>query len=634
MKYRVYILLILVVLIAYWPAYKNGFVYDDALYIVGNAHVHQGINLPDLRWALTTTYGSNWHPLTWISYMLDNQLFGMGPAGPHVINLAIHLLNVLLLFLLLSRLTGMRWQSAFVAALFGVHPLHVESVAWISERKDVLSTFFWLLTMLAYVRYVRRRNLKSYGLMFAAFILGLTAKPMLVSLPFTLLLLDYWPLGRMKGLGIRRLLVEKIPLFVLSAGSCAITYLAQWQGGSLGAEERYPLAARIPNAIMSYERYIAKMLWPTKLAFFYPHPLGTLPLYKVLLAGLMLVAISALVLAFRRSRPYLAFGWLWYLITLVPVIGLVQVGSQAMADRYTYIPSIGLFIMVAWLVPGLLKPTERGGDGVMGRRGEKARIAVPSVACVIIMVCIILTRLQIRYWHDDETLYRHAIAVTSNNAIAHVNLAGVLQESNPRESIRQYHMALSIEPNDLMANHNLAKVLAQQGRYDEAIVYYQKALKANPDHYESHNNLGALLMHQGRLGEAYSQLCEAIMIDFQRPDAHSNLAILLNKLGRPADAMDHAQEAIAIDPNSAQAHYVYAMSLNGLGRLDEAIQQYSIAIQLDPKFALAHSDLATALYFKGDYAGAWREVHLSRRYGGAVNPDFLRALSQKMPDPR
>ena len=613
--------LLIVVLLAYWPVYKNGFVYDDLEYVTANPHVQHGLTLDEIKWSLTSLQSSNWHPLTWMSHMLDGQLYGPNPIGHHLTNLIFHLANVLLLFAFLSRTTGAFWPSAFVAALFGVHPLHVESVAWVAERKDVLSTFFWLLTMLAYVRYSKRSSLGNYGLVVGLFILGLASKPMLVTLPFALLLIDYWPLERMKRVRIGRLILEKLPLLLISAGSSVITYFAQKQGGALGTSERFPMAVRIPNALVSYVSYIQKMFWPVKLTAFYPHPGSSLPLWEAVAAGIALILLTILLLRAGRSRPYLAVGWLWYLGTLVPVIGLVQVGSQALADRYTYVPLIGLSMALTWLIADWLKE----------RKGENT--AAATMACAVVIVLVVLTSLQLRYWRSDAILYRHAMAVTKNNIVAHINLGAVLQDTDREESIAQYRAALKISPDSFLAHHNLGSALAEQGRLDEAIAHFREAIKQRPDYFEAYTDLGVALMHKGEYDEAYANMLRAVEVNPEYAQGHVNLGRLLDSLGQPKEAMDHFQAAVALDPEDAQAHYDYGVCLSRLGRNQEAIEQYEDAIGLDPTFTSAHLNLAVAYYLVDDYEASWREVHLAQQLGRQFNPEFLQQLSREMPEP-
>jgi len=425
--------------------------YDDNRYITENQHVQSGLTLEGVTWAFTTTHAANWHPLTWLSHMLDCQLYGLNPSGHHLTNLVFHIASTLLLFLVLERMTGALWRSAFVAALFALHPLHVESVAWAAERKDVLSTFFWMLTMWTYVHYVERPGFNRYLLVLLSFVLGLLSKPMLVTLPFVLLLVDYWPLGRFqfgrlsgdrrshtpkssdtgdqKSI-VLRLIREKVPFFVLCAISSILTIFAQQKIGALGSLESYTLGSRIANASVSYVRYIEKMVWPRHLAVLYPYQ-QMLPIWKVLGSGLLLVGVSVLVIRAVRKHPYLGVGWFWYLGTLIPVIGLVQVGKQAMADRYTYVPLIGLFVMIAWGVPDLLA-------------GWRFRKVVLSISTgLLLSLLMIVTNLQVKHWQNDITLFEHTLAATSNNFIIHYNLGVAFdRQGKTQEAIAHFAEAL------------------------------------------------------------------------------------------------------------------------------------------------------------------------------------------------
>jgi len=458
-QYLVILLLLGVTFGAFYRVLGGEFLrYDDDVYITLNPFVKAGLSRVGLIWAFATGYNANWHPLTWVSHMLDVEVFGMNAGGHHLTNLILHLANTMLLFLVLRRMTGFVWRSAFVAALFGVHPLHVESVAWIAERKDVLSTLFWLLTIWAYARYAENPTWTRYLPVVLFFGLGLMAKPMLVTLPFVLLLLDYWPLNRLSfgGKGERTvpvydLFLEKVPLFAMTALSCLITFRAQQMGGAVGLLEKLPFAVRAGNALVAYTTYIGKMFWPKNLAVFYPHPGADLPVWQAVVAGLALVSITILVIRAGKPRPYLSVGWLWYLGTLVPVIGLVQVGAQAMADRYTYVPMIGLFIMLAWGLPGL------GGK----------RLAVP--ATLVVCALIAVTWRQVGYWRDSISLFRHAISVTEKNAVMHANLGLALRDrGRTDEAIREYREAIRIDPEFAQAHNNLAVALYFKGDYAEA----------------------------------------------------------------------------------------------------------------------------------------------------------------------
>lgn len=493
-------------LVVFWQSADHEFVnFDDELYVTRNSHVQAGLTYQGLVWALTTTHVGNWHPLTWLSHMLDCELYGLNPGGHHFTNLLLHIANTLLLFMVLKRMTGALRRSAFVAALFALHPLHVESVAWVAERKDVLSTFFWMLTMGVYVRYVERPGLNRYLLVLLSFALGLMAKPMLVTLPFVLLLLDYWPLGRFQFRQssddsnsqshesinfsnqrslIFRLVLEKAPFFALAAVSGVVTFFVQQGGGAVRSLYVFPLDIRIANAMVSYVSYIEKMIWPHHLAVFYPHP-GMLPMWQIAGAGLLLVCISVLVVRAARRHPYLLTGWLWYLGTLVPVIGLVQVGSHAMADRYTYVPLIGLFIMIAW------------GSCDISERWRYRKIVLAISTGVLLCASMISTGSQVRYWQNSVALFEHTLDVTANNWLAHNNMGIALARRGKfDEAIAHYSETLRIKPDYAPAYSNLGIVFAVQEKAEEAIAHFRKALQINPDYTAARKNLEVALAVQ------------------------------------------------------------------------------------------------------------------------------------------
>jgi tetratricopeptide (TPR) repeat protein len=530
-------LLALAVLVAFWPILDNDFVsYDDNTYVTDNPHVKQGLTRETIAWTFTATQAANWHPLTWISHILDWEMYGGEPRGHHLTSLLFHVLNTLLLFAVLRRMTGAVGRSAFVAALFGVHPLHVESVAWIAERKDVLSTTLWLLAIWAYLHYVRKPSARRLVLVAAALALGLTAKPMLVTLPFTLLLLDFWPLARWPKPGDRNrrrllwaLVREKIPLFALVAASSLITFAVQRQGLAMSSLDDIPLAQRLGNAAASYAVYLQKTFWPVDLAVYYPHPVQSLSPVAVAISIAILVALTAAAVALRRERRYLLVGWLWYLGTLVPVVGVVQVGGQALADRYTYVPLIGIFVILAWGIPDLLRTTSRVAPA------DPRWLALPAVLVVALLAGV--TRNQAGYWRDSATLFTHALQVTENNYIAHVHL-GIARAAEGRfeESLRHYERALAIRPGDARARYNLGVLLASQGRYEEAVEHYAAALRARPAHARTHNNMGTALLSMGRVGEAETHFAEAIRLDPGYGGAVSNLAAALYAQGRYREA--------------------------------------------------------------------------------------------------
>ena len=534
------LLLAIAVLAAFWPVLDNDFVsYDDEKYVTRNRHVQMGLSLESVSWAWTTFAAANWHPLTWTSHMLDWQLYGDRPAGHHLSSLLWHLANTLLLFLVLRGLTGSIGRSAFVAALFGVHPLHVESVAWVAERKDVLSTWFWFATIGAYVRYTRRACTRRLLPVLGLLVLGLLSKPMLVSVPFTLLLLDVWPLRRLEtgriGASLAGPVREKLPLFFVAAASAVVTLAAQRSGEAIGSMEIYPLADRLSNALVAYSAYLWRTVWPFGLAVHYPHPRGDLPGWQIAVAASLLLLITLGVFRARVRRPYLLMGWLWYVGTLVPVIGLIQVGKQAMADRYSYVPLIGIFIMVAFGVPDLFPPAS-------GARAK--RVVLATLACVSIALLIVSTRFQVVHWRDSVTLFEHALTVTPPNAIAH-NGAGLALAEQGRlpEAIEHYRKAIEIRPGYAEAFNNLGGALATQGRVAEAIAGYDQALNIDPDYAEASNNLGVALARQGRFDEAIERFRAALAIRPCYGRAHSNLAAALHGSGEDEQAWREIEQS-------------------------------------------------------------------------------------------
>ncbi|MGD0060626.1 MAG: tetratricopeptide repeat protein [Verrucomicrobiia bacterium] len=548
----------LAVLIAavYWPVGHAGFLtYDDDLYVTANPHVRGGLTVPGVVWAFTAYHDSNWFPLTWLSLALDCQWFGMNAGGYHAVNVVLHTASTVLLFLVLRRMTGATWRSACVAAVFGVHPLHVQSVAWVAERKDVLSGLFWMLAMGGYARYVEQPTRGRYAAAVGWYAMGLMAKPMVVTLPFVLLLLDYWPLGRTRWapsvvdhhapLRFGALVREKVPFFALAAVSCGVTIWAQHSGGAISSLERLPLGPRMANAVVSYVRYMKETVWPSGLAVFYPYRAWSPE--TVVVAGAILMAVSGVVIWRARREPYLAVGWFWFLGTLVPAIGLVQVGGQSMADRYTYLPLIGLFIMLCWSVPAR----------AIERRNRKVIAGVAAAAAV--MACAALSRVQVRYWKDSETLFRRALDVTRDNWLAQDGLGVVLEQSGRiPEAIGHLEQALRIKPDFPEAQCNLGIALGQAGRIPEAIGHLKEALQIKPDFAEAHYNLGVALMATGRMPEAIEQFEQALRINPNYAEAHCNLGIALGQAGRIPEAIGHLKEALRIKPDSTPAQTALA----------------------------------------------------------------------------
>ena len=543
--------LVLLTLAVYAQVLGFDFVnFDDPHYVSENPRVLGGLTAENVIWACTATTEANWHPLTWLSLMLDGQIGGSAPSVYHGTNLLLHTANTLLLFLLLCRMTGATWRSAFVAALFAVHPLHVESVAWVTERKDVLSTLFWLLTVLAYVRYAAAPRLRSYLLVILLFVLGLMAKPMLVSLPLALLLLDYWPLARLSwpprtARDGWRPAWEKVPLLLLAAASSVVTLYAQAIGGGLNSLEALPVKLRVANAMTSYVGYIAKALWPFGLAPIYPHPRDSLASWQVVASGIVLILLSAVALRFARRRPYFAVGWFWYLITLLPVIGLVQVGVQGMADRYTYVPLIGLSVVIAWGAPDLLRRC-----GLSASHGA----ILGSAAVLVTLLLTIRAWDQTRHWKDGIALFEHALRVTGDNARAHNGLGMALsREGREADAIPHFREAVRIESSYAEPYANLAGALALEGRFEEALANFDRALELNPEDAACLANLGTALMREGRSEEARDAFSRAIEIDRDNRPAHKNLGVILARRGDLEAAMAHFAEALRIDPDDEGA---------------------------------------------------------------------------------
>jgi tetratricopeptide (TPR) repeat protein len=584
------LVLTIAILAVFWRVQDHEFVnFDDGTYVCNNSQVRNGLTWHGVAWAFTTIHANFWHPLTWLSHMLDCELFGLNPAGHHLTNLLLHIANTLLLFLVFHRMTNAVWRSAFVAALFALHPLHVESVAWASERKDVLSTLFWMLTIWAYVLYVECPDFKRYLSVLLCFVLGLMAKPMLVTLPFVLLLLDYWPLGRLPfkpaadadaqqiedfkhtnypGKPAFHLLLEKVPLLVLAVASSIVAFFAQQHGGAIKSVASFPVEVRVANALLSYLGYIGKMIWPTNLAAFYPHPGGTVTIWQAALAGLLLLVVCALTIRLAKGRPYLPVGWLWYLGTLVPVIGLVQVGDHSMADRYTYVPLIGLFIVMAWGLPDMLA-------GWPHQRAALATLTAGLLAAL--MIC---SRLQVRYWQDSITLFQHALCVAPDTPPAHTNLGvAFAAQGEVEKAIWHYAEALRIEPNYLEARINLGGALAGQGKFDEAIAQYVEALRIKPDFAGAHYNLGNALVRHGRLAEAIAHYSEAVRITPGDAEAHNNLAIALAAGGRRTEAMAHFRQALRIEPDFRDAAHNLAIAFQEADKHEAAAKSLNAVKQ-------------------------------------------------------
>ena len=593
---------------------------DDPGYVFDNPHVTAGLTSDGIAWAFTTGHAANWHPLTWISHMVDVEFFGVDPGAHHVVNLVLHVINTLLLFGVLAWLTGALYPSAFVAALFGVHPVHVESVAWIAERKDVLSTLFWLLTMGAYGWYVRRPGIARYGLVAALLALGLMSKPMLVTLPVVLILLDYWPLRR--NLPLRTLVIEKLPLFALVIASSIVTFIVQRQGGAVSTLDVMPVSMRIGNALVSYVAYLGKILWPANLAVFYPFP-REIPPAAIAGAVLLLAAITFLAVRVARTRPYMLVGWLWYVGTLVPVIGLIQVGTQSMADRYTYVPLIGIAIAVAWAAADL---------------PARFRTALVATGVAVVLALTVVTRAQVAHWQSSLTIWQRTVDVTAENYRARNSLAAVFgNQGRPADAIVHLREALRLAPDAGEAfhiQHNLGRALADLGKFDEAIPHYREALRLKPDYPEAHNNLGLALAKQGQFEAAIAEYTRALEDRPGFPPALANLAGARNDLGfslfsrgLTTDALREYTEAIRLRPDFALALDNRGFALAASGRMADAIADFRAAIAADPRLEPAQHHLGLALAAVGQFAEAARHLQTALQINPA-NEGARRALDK------
>jgi tetratricopeptide (TPR) repeat protein len=595
------LLLVVVTAAVYAQVRGHAFIdLDDDLYVTANPSVGAGLTTSSAAWALTTFHAANWHPLTWLSHMADVQMFGMQPAGAHMTSVLLHIVNTLLAFFVLRSMTGALGRSAMVAALFAVHPMHVESVAWVAERKDVLSTAFWFLTMLAYVRYARGGGATWAALTALFLALGLMAKPMLVTLPLVLLLLDRWPLGRWGGTPPGRrglassawpLVREKIPLFALCAASAVVTFIAQRAGGAVQEIQNVPLSYRLSNAVIACARYLLALFWPHGMAVYYPYPSLGYPLWQAALALAVLAGISTLVWRLGAKLPYLITGWLWYLVTLVPVIGLVQVGGQSMADRYTYIPYLGLFLMILW----------GAGDALESRRTPARLVAALAVAPLVLLG--ILAYRQAGLWRDSVTLFTHALSVTRDNAVIEYNLGVTLgREGRSDEAAVRFENAARIWPEFTQAQINLGVAQAAQGKLDEAALAYTRALAVRPDSAQAELNLGGVLAQQGRLDEALPHLERAAALDPADAKPHTNLGLIHLRRGRTREALDHLEQAARLDPRSPEAENNLGLALLVGGRAREAAPHFERAIALDPAYATARENLRRAREASGSPA--------------------------------
>jgi tetratricopeptide (TPR) repeat protein len=614
--------LMILVLTAYWQVQSYGFVnYDDPKYILSNYKIQSEIDLDSILYAFKDVHTGHWHPLTILSHMLDWQLFGDNAGGHHWTSVIIHILNTILLFIFFRYVTGAIWKSAFIAALFALHPLNVESVAWIAERKNVLSTFFWILTMLFYVWYVQLPGWKRYLPVFFCFALGLMSKSMLVTLPFVLLLLDYWPLNRM-GINFQNddqnettsiiadksrlffLVLEKIPLLVLTIISIGLTFYAAQSVNTVTIGDILPLTARISNAIFSYAVYIRELFWPFDLAVFYPYTY--IPIWRVSVAALLLAVITILAIRYYRKYPHFIVGWFWYLGTLVPVIGFVQVGGQSMADRYVYIPFIGIFLMIVWGMATMLK--------------KQSPVKVLALfSGIVLSGLLVTTHFQVKYWKNTITLFEHALKVTQKNYVANYCFATELFLQNRLdEAIFYFNEAIKIDPERDLAFTGLGCALGKKGEINEAIVAFQRAIDLNPYSVDAHYNLSITLMQMNRVDEAIGEYRKAIQINSNNPILRNNFGNVLAAKGRYGEAALEYAEAVRIQPKNASAHNNLAMVLMWQGKVDEAEKHFREALRLHPEYANAHFNLANILKKKG----LLHEADLHYREAIRINPEY------------
>lgn len=680
MKLKAFICAVLAVatIAIYWQVRNHGFVnYDDDIYLTSNPHVVSGLTWENVRWAFHSHSDDYWRPLTWLSFMLDFQLFGLKAGAHHLANVVFHLACALLLFQVFHRMTRALWRSAWVAALFACHPLQVQSVAWVAERGEALSACFWMLTLWAYARYVEfrhrgvgaggrgsaetsgvsvddscsdavssARSTRSYRLALVFFALGLMSKPTLVTLPFVLLLLDYWPLRRFQlplplwrqstlnslsracvdpSSTLRRLFLEKMPFVALSALSSVITFLGQQRMGNVASTEAFPLDLRLGNALISYVRYLGKAFWPTHLAAFYPHP-GYWPEWQVIGAGLILLGVSFLALRMVQRCPFLLVGWLWFLGMLLPVIGLIQVGPQAMADRYAYLPLIGLFIMVSW------------GTADLSAFSRHRRLVAGTFATAATALLAACAAIQTSHWRDSVSLWLHTLACTSGNFLAHNNLAAALTEQQKwDEAIQHCERALQLKPNYAEAHNNLGVSLTGQRREEEAIQHFNRALQLEPDHLKAHNNLGTALGARGELNEAVRHFERALQINPDCAEAHANLGNALGAQGKWAEALEHCKRALQITPDYPEAHNNLGNAYAVQGKWTEAIHHYKQALQLQPAYPEAHYNLGNALGRRGHSQEAMlhfqQALNLAAAQGKAALAQAIRARLKSDPSP-
>ena len=607
------VVLAAITFVAYEPVRHNGFVnYDDYDYITGNPNVTGGITRDSVIWAFTKCYAANWHPLTWLSHTLDCQLFGLNPLGHHTINVLIHTANSLLLLWLLWRMTGAMWPSVFAAAVFALHPVQVESVAWASERKTVLSGLFWFLTIAVYIWYTKRPNIGRYISVFLVYALSIMTKPVVVTLPLVLLLLDYWPLKRLnwgsppaeKTVSAGRLLMEKVPLLLLSAFLSVMTFIAQQQGGTVATLGNISLVCRIANMFMSYIKYILKMIWPSGLAVPYPYPQTNLSNAAAVVCVLLFVLITVSSIYIGRRRKYAAVGWLWYVGTLVPMGGLVQVGSQAMADRYMYITMPGLLIIAGWAVKDLIA------------NRPQWRVITAALVAVALPTMVILTRMQVRYWQNDMTLFERTLAVTENNALAE-NIYGQALSKEGRFSEAESHLSKAIQlcPTSFDTRNKLGMVFLKTGKVNEAIACFNKTLQQKKDSADAYYGLAAASGLQKKYDDAIKYLTTVLKLDPQYPDAHNKMGIALLAMGKPNEAIVHLDEALRINSNQPDVYVNLGLAYSQLGRYAPAVRNWTRAAELKPNSAEILNNLAWLLATASDASvqDANKAIELAQR---------------------
>jgi tetratricopeptide (TPR) repeat protein len=602
------ILLIAITLVAYEPVRHNDFVsYDDGAYITENPKITCGITSESVIWAFTNSQMGNWHPLTMLSHMLDCEIFGLNPLWHHFVNVLFHIINALLIFWILNAMTDSMWPSAFVAAIFAIHPLQVESVAWASERKTVLSGFFWFLTMAVYIWYTKRPSIKRYTSLFLVYGLSIMTKPLVVTLPLVLLLLDYWPLGRLnwgrhveKSVPLSRLLMEKAPLLAMSAILSLITIAAQKSAGALIPS----VDCRFANTFLSYSKYVSKIIWPSRLAAFYPYNYAILSTTYAAIYVLLFVAISAISIQVGRRRKYVAMGWLWYVGTLVPMIGLIQVGEQAMADRYMYIPMLGLLIIASWAVR----------DFIFNRPHLKAAVSV--IAVVVLLSEVFATRTQMRYWQNSMLLFEHTLKVTEHNHVAEKGYGSALFAAGRLdEAAIHLRRAMRRHPAYLAAGNELARVYVRQGKFNEAVMCLNELLKHNKDSAEIYYNLGVASMLQKKYEEAIKHFAKVLELDAEYPDARYAIGAALLGAGRASEAVSHLNTALQTSTDIAEVYINLGTAYTQLGMYKPAIENFNKAIEIKPNKIAALNNIAWLLATVGEVSiqDANRAIELARR---------------------